>query len=147
MQYKTNNFDGPSYAAQQKIYVYFQAMSNELNSPTILVCPDDAKRTPGTNFTTDFNNSNISYFVGMDADETRPEMFLAGDRNYFINDSPAQAGLISVKSTDNLGWTHKIHQDQGNVGLADGSVQQYTSSGLQQALRHTGTNVNRLAVP
>jgi len=36
-------------------------------------------------------------------------------------------------------WTpSKQHQSQGNVGLADGSVQQYSSSRLRQALQTTG---------
>lgn len=145
MRYQTNNFDGPSIAIQQKMYVYFQVMSNELNTPKILTCPSD-DRTPAPNFK-DFGNDNLSYFVGLDATETMPQMFLTGDRNLAVNDSAVQTGLISVQSTDKIGWTQEIHHGQGNVGLADGSVQQYTSSVLQQALRHTGTNVTRLAIP
>lgn len=41
MRFRTNNFDGPSFANQLKMYVYFQVMSNELSTPTILVCPSD----------------------------------------------------------------------------------------------------------
>jgi type II secretory pathway pseudopilin PulG len=145
MRFRTNNFDGPSFAIQQKMYVYFQVMSNELSTPKILTCPSD-DRTPAPNFI-DFSNDNVSYFVGVDADETMPQMILSGDRNLLVNDSPVQTGLVSVQSTDKIAWTQEIHHGAGNVGLADGSVQQYTSSGLQQALRHTGTNVTRLAVP
>jgi len=45
---------------------------------------------------------------------------------------------INGNETINLGWTQKIHQGGGNVGLADGSVQQVTSSGLRAALVHSG---------
>jgi len=38
----------------------------------------------------------------------------------------------------NLGWTQKMHQGGGNTGLADGSVQQVTSSGLRAELVHSG---------
>ncbi len=50
---------------------------------------------------------------------------------------------------DNAGWTAEIHGNQGNVGLADGSVQQYSNAGLQKALQDFGnaTNVWRLALP
>lgn len=46
----------------------FQVMSNELQTPRILICPSDERRA-GTNFlstgpTADFGNSNVSYFVG-----------------------------------------------------------------------------------
>src|SRR5215469_12619169 len=45
---------------------HFQAMSNELSTPKILFCPaeTDHDRLVATNFI-NFNNSNISYFVGI----------------------------------------------------------------------------------
>jgi len=33
-----------------------------------------------------------------------------------------------------------MHSKQGNVGLADGSVQQYSRSALQTALQNSGDN-------
>lgn len=140
MRFRTNNFDGPSFAIQQKMYVYFQAMSNELVTPTILTCPAD-NRMPATNFS-DLRNTNISYFVGMNADETMPQMLLAGDRNLTINGVPASTGLVNIKSTDTIGWTQERHRGQGNVALADGSVQ-----GMRQVPGQPGTNITRLAVP
>jgi len=146
MQISTNKHGSLEFVTGGNAFHHFQCLSNELNIPKILVCPSD-DRTSADNFA-DFSNDNVSYFVGVDADETWPQLFLAGDRNLLINDSPAQTGLVSVNLTDRLAWSQQeIHHGQGNVGLADGSVQQYTSSGLQQALRHTGTNVNRLAIP
>ena len=49
-------------------------------------------------------------------------------------------------------WTDKMHQKQGNVLLADGSVQQLSSSRLRDQLRNTGdttttTGVNTLMFP
>ena len=113
MRFRTNNFDGPSFAIQQKMYVYFQVMSNELSNPKILVCPSD-DRTPAPDFI-DFSNDNVSYFVGLDADETMPQMLLTGDRNLAINNSPVHSGVISIKSTDKIAWTQEIHQGQGFI--------------------------------
>jgi len=140
MQYRTNSFDGPSFATQQKMYVYFQTMSNELSTPKIICCPGD-DRLPATNFAS-LSNTNISYFLGMDADETMPQMFLAGDRNLTTNSAPVPSGLALIKSADTIGWTQKNHQGQGNVALADGSVQ-----GERQVPGQPGTNVMRLAIP
>lgn len=86
----------------------FQVMSNELQTPRILVCPADERRA-GTNFvstgpTADFGNSNVSYFVGGNygsASQTLrtnppvssdPLLFLAGDRNIY-NSARANAAL------------------------------------------------------
>src|SRR5207237_823706 len=38
------------FPAGTNVFEHFRAMSNELNTPKILVCPDDKKRTAATNF-------------------------------------------------------------------------------------------------
>jgi type II secretory pathway pseudopilin PulG len=58
---------------------HFQIMSNELNMPKILVCPADT-RVAAADFA-HLNNQNVSYFVGLDANEMSPQRFLDGDRN------------------------------------------------------------------
>jgi prepilin-type N-terminal cleavage/methylation domain-containing protein len=69
-------------------FMHFAALSNELSSPRIVLCPSDSsRRKEATNWVVygknaDFNkNDRASYFVGLEADETRPSMILAGDRN------------------------------------------------------------------
>jgi prepilin-type N-terminal cleavage/methylation domain-containing protein/prepilin-type processing-associated H-X9-DG protein len=86
----------------------FQVMSNELQTPRILVCPSDERRA-GTNFIStgpaaDFGNSNVSYFVGgsyggvTQVTRTNPPassdplIFLSGDRNIY-NLAKANAAL------------------------------------------------------
>jgi prepilin-type N-terminal cleavage/methylation domain-containing protein/prepilin-type processing-associated H-X9-DG protein len=149
------------------MYTVFLAMSNELSNPKIILCPGDTTdRTAATNFMPDISankNSRVSYFIGAAAVDSFPQMFLSGDRNISSDTtqtaspygySPAIAtsiaGFIQALGTNtstgtppngfglNFGWTAKIHQSSGNVGLADGSVQQYSMSGLKQALGRTG---------
>jgi len=126
--------------------VHFQVMSNELSTPKILLCPADIGRTNVSSFSTALNNWNISYFVGIDAANTNPAMILCGDRN-ITNGLPLQGGYLYLPTNRLAGWTHKIHVNQGNIGLADGSVQGFTTPRLQQALVSTGTATNRLAMP
>jgi prepilin-type processing-associated H-X9-DG protein len=141
----TNQSGGPLYADAANAYRYFQVMSNELNNPKILICPDDSKRTPATNFNSDFNGSHISYFIGLDADETKPQLFLSGDTH--INGPSIKNGVMEIPASQVVNWTKERHQGGGNVGLADGSVQQFSSSALQTALQHTGLGTNRLLFP
>lgn len=54
---------------------YFQVMSNELTAPKLLVCPADV-RVPAKDFGPGFSNTNLSYFVGLDAEESNARMFL-----------------------------------------------------------------------
>ena len=121
---------------------HFQVMSNLLGAPKLLVCPADL-RVPAKDFGPGFSNTNLSYFVGLDAAEIYPQMFLYGDRN-LTNGLPLQEGIMLVTSNRPVGWTRELHNRQGNVALADGSVQGWTSSRLSSALAGF---TNRLAMP
>ena len=145
MSYYTNA-SGPLYMDSSNVFRYYMTMSNELSNPQILLCPDDKTRRAATNFTTDFNGSHISYFVGLDSDETTPQEFLAGDSN-LKTDAPIKNGLLLLTTNQSISWTKERHNGNGNVALADGSVQQFSSAGLQAALTHTGVAKNRLLMP
>ena len=128
----------------------FRVISNELktlNTPKILICPADTNRTVATSFRNGLKNSNISYFVGLDADQTNSQMFLSGDDNFASVGVPAKSGLLELSTNVPVAWTAARHKFVGNIGLADGSVQKLTTDKLQQALRRTGIATNRLALP
>jgi hypothetical protein len=125
----------------------YLVMSNELNTPKILWCAADKDHTRATNFTTDFNNSKISYFVGLDADQTDPQAFLSGDDNFEIDGVPAKSGLLELSRSSPISWTAARHKFVGNIGLADGSVWQTDEKSLVQKFQATGLTTNRLAIP
>jgi len=125
---------------------HFQVMSNELSTPKILVCPADT-RIAAVNFVR-LKNQNVSYFVGLDANDEFPQRFVDGDRNITGPTEP-ENGILKLVPGGAAGWMATMHVNQGNVGLSDGSVQQYSNEGLRQALRNSGdaTNVWRIALP
>jgi prepilin-type processing-associated H-X9-DG protein len=127
-------------------YRHFQVMSNELSTPRILFCPTDT-RTRATDFA-QFNNQNLSYFIGLEANEDSISMFLAGDRN-LTNDQPPVSGVLSLFPGQKLGWSNQMHNRRGNVLLSDGSVQSYSDWSATAALRTSGdaTNVWHISLP
>jgi len=142
----TNQLGVMEFPNASNIFRYFQVMSNGLINPKILICPSD-KRSEADSFAV-LNNNNLSYFVGLDAaDESDTNMLLTGDRNLVVDSVAVGPGLLTLTPTNQVGWSDKMHNGGGNIGLADGSVQQVTSSGLRGLLMNSGTNVNRLAVP
>jgi prepilin-type processing-associated H-X9-DG protein len=141
----TNRGGSLEHAQKGSVFETFHCLSNELGTTKILTCPTD-ERIPALNFTS-LAPSNISYFIGLDADETLPRMFLAGDRNLAINGTNVLAGLLSIKTNDVVSWTAEMHNHSGNVLLADGSAQRTTSSHLNALLKETGTNLNHLVIP
>lgn len=125
----------------------FQVMSNELSSPKILVCPADTNRFAADQFATGFDNSHLSYFAGVDANDRYPQRLLSGDSNLGVDDTSVKSGLAELAAGAPVSWTSERHVDQGNVGLADGSVQQLDQASLRQALQQSGLATNRLAIP
>jgi type II secretory pathway pseudopilin PulG len=125
---------------------HFQVMSNELSTPKILICPADTRVAAG-NFVR-LENQNVSYFVGLDASDEFPQRFLDGDRN-LTGDTEPENGILKLVPGQPVSWTEQIHVNQGNLGLADGSVQQLSNLGLRNALQNSGapTNTWRISLP
>ena len=180
-------------AASRGVSKMFLTMSNELSTPKILYCPaeyESAARQPSSSFAGAqsgsanqvlyTNDLNVSYFIGVDAKETFPQMFLTGDHNLGSGNPPVTAYQTAVAANQSyavslgtnfpannvgVGWMDNMHAKQGNVGLADGSVQGWSRSRLQDAIKNTGdygatapgsfpaapgcspANVNRIQLP
>jgi prepilin-type N-terminal cleavage/methylation domain-containing protein/prepilin-type processing-associated H-X9-DG protein len=161
---------GVANAGAQYMYHIFRCMSNELSTPKIIFCPaemDGSTRSNATTFASSVvgttaaqtpyvNNYEVSYFVGWDASETQPQMFLDGDHS--IGQGTAGQNTAPAVATDNIhpyrntftslgtntttmtaAWVDSSqHQKQGNIGLADGSVQGFSISALRSAASNTG---------
>jgi prepilin-type processing-associated H-X9-DG protein len=126
----------------------FLVMSNEIGSPKILVCPEDGEKAAKADFGCGFGNPNVSYFVGADAEDTFPQMFLSGDRHLAFESKPLPPGIfICTSNRSALSWTKAIHNARGNVGLADGSVQFVDSRQLASAAAQQSAEASRLAIP
>jgi hypothetical protein len=155
MQVSTNTGGTMELVQSGAAYPHFQVMSNELSTPKILKCPEDKLRVTANHFGPALRDTNISYFIGLEADETLPSMWLAGDRNLTANGLEVKPGLFTFKANKILGWSAQLHKHQGNLGLADGSAQQVTNTRLQRYATnalHTYVNATtntsfRLAMP
>jgi prepilin-type N-terminal cleavage/methylation domain-containing protein/prepilin-type processing-associated H-X9-DG protein len=144
-------------------WTHFWVMSNELTTPRILICAADSGRYEATNFTdlgrkNTAKNAAISYGLGIEADETRPQMILSADRSFhwpggkvaFEFNGKALRGNIGTNAAQikTLGWDEKgMHQNAGNAALADGSVQQLTSARLRETIANSNDNRNNYAQP
>ena len=128
------------------VYRYFKLTENELGTPRVVICPEDKKRKVANNFT-NFGNGNVSYFIGLDANENLPQTMVAGDRNITNGFSPKRS-ILELTTNQPAGFTDEIHMKQGNVALGDGSVQQVSSARLRsEIIRNTGFATNRILLP
>jgi prepilin-type N-terminal cleavage/methylation domain-containing protein len=132
---------------------HYRAISNEVNTPKVYACPSDASRTRAINFDTTLSNplnnsaNQISYFVGTNANEVYPQTVLSGDRNVTkggtvaANGSTVTYNLNTTTGESDAGWDPTLHQNAGNLGLADGSVLQATPQTIR---RQTGAHMSSL---
>lgn len=73
-------------------------------------------------------------------------MLLSGDRKMSLN-GKLLTGLVDLGTNSPIAWTPEIHKNAGNLGLADGSVQQATTSLLKAQLASSGDTTNRVLFP
>ena len=154
------------------VYRHFLSLSNELQTPKIVLCPSDGlgrveavnwstNRTRGANAAQYFaGNSSVSYFVGFEADETLPQSLLSCDRNITNSDrTDISKGIVfrfrmRARRNDpppclllSQVGTKNIYDTAGNVALGDGSVQAFSTSKLREGIRDIGLQEVQIAVP
>jgi len=151
MEFAATNSDTMKLINSGNSYVIWQTISNELSTPRILHCPDDTEHTEATNnFSTGFSDANISYFFNLDGNESCPEMILTGDNNLAVNGVRVPPGIFNLSTNSSVTWTKERHNGAGNIGIADGSVQQANSEGFNVALANsaaTNQPATRLVIP
>jgi hypothetical protein len=147
MQISVTNGGTMELANGRNAWINFSAMSNELSIPKVLICPADTDKIAATNFTTDFDNSKISYFINLDADNTNPQMFLSGDDNFAIGGVPVKSGLLQFSPSIPISWTTARHHFSGEIVLTDGSVNPSSNNTLTNLIQQTAIATNRLAIP
>ena len=147
MSVSATNGGAMEFVAAGNVTAIFQVMSNELSTPKILFCPADERRSYATNFSAGFSAQNISYFIGLDADETNPQTLLSGDDNFEIGGAPVQSGLLLISSNAPIAWSAARHKFFGNLLLSDGSVMQSTQSELKRLIQQTGLATNHFTIP
>ena len=108
-------------------------------------------------------NKSVSYGVNLDADETRPQDILTTDRNISTISNATTATAydaffkveqkIDPKFVGNRGnvqsylnYHNTIHQNQGNAGLSDGSVQPMTGARFREQIINS-QNIQRFVFP
>ena len=122
-------------------HVQFGLTSNELATPKILVCPTDQGRVVANTFVA-FDANNVSYALGNDADELKPNNILSADRSLSgfefsgLNDNTACYTINTPAGGQKARWDPALCHgaNSGNLVLSDGSVDQVTDARLKTAV-------------
>ncbi|HJO08730.1 MAG TPA: type II secretion system protein [Verrucomicrobiota bacterium] len=155
---------------------HWQSLSNELSNPKVVRCPRDGNRNQANSFaekkprgaagknTIPFGgttgNLSMSYFLGKAADESKPNLILAGDRNVWTgkedkrkydNDKDKKGGHIKLlnkfTASKDVGYSESLHETQGDLLLSDSSCQQASGARFKQYLIDSGNKDNEMIFP
>jgi hypothetical protein len=126
---KTASKDSPEWID------HFRACSNELVTPKILLCPTHREKTAALNWSSAAGYDNVSYFVGLSAEESKPQTLLTGDANII----GGGGGLnpywnASVGSSIDATWENNQTCAKRKRGAVDGSVQLRTTPTLRELI-------------
>jgi competence protein ComGC len=146
MQVSVTNGGTMELVASGVVYPHFEVMSNELSTPKILLCPHDEKRSCATNFAVGLRETNLSYFVNVDARDGDVSRILCGDRN-ITNRARPGSRLVSLTKADTVAWTKEMHREKGNLGFGDGRVSLFNNGSVGGAYKIGDGATNWLAVP
>lgn len=133
----------------------FSAITNYVQQPRLFVCPTDKARQAATNFA-GFSNSNLSYFVSLDASlpaSSSPSLLiLSGDRHLSVDNQPVKPGLCTVELNSTIGWTRELHQHKsqlpsGSLLFADGHTESVSSKILPAKFNYQSITASRLLIP
>lgn len=112
-------------------FKHFQALSTEIVNPKLLICPADSRSV--TKDWSSLRNSNVSYFVALDAKLNVSQSLFAGDRN--ISQTPIELSNVLQTTYTNVQWTTNLHNAKGNLLFGDGRVEQANNEQLRRALQ------------
>jgi len=136
---------------------HFLAISNELDTPKILVCPSDSGvKTTVIDWSTGpdglvnvANRGNaVSYFVALDGFEALPPTMIVGDRNILggtaancssAADRPGVPATLLGTNNPSIRWSSSTHGRLGIFANSDGSAHITRDNQLREAVSEAQT--------
>lgn len=146
MQLSVTNDGTMELVSSGRVFPHFLVMSNELSTPKILAWPADKDRNYAVSFTHGLADTNLSYFINVDAVKGNDSVVLCGDRN--LKSKPAAGSrFVSLSSSSVIGWNNEMHRRKGNLCFVDGSVNGFLNGAVASTVRIPAGVTNRLAIP
>jgi len=97
------------------------------------------------------SDTNISYFLSLDAARALTNAILAGDRNLEVAGAAVKPRLLALTTNMSVGWSAEMHskvsgQPRGNLLFVDGHVE-IVHTNFLRAIQGQGMGTNRLVFP
>jgi hypothetical protein len=128
---------------------YFTPLSPEMKTTHAWICPTEKVKVPAASYA-QFNNSNVSYFLSLNATGAQAGMILAGDRHLTVEGKPVGPGIFSWTTNSTMGWSRELHAafkpPRGCLVSTDGHLEA-PGRDLAQVFRAQPLAASKLAIP
>ena len=113
-QVSTNEEGTKEFISDNQAVSQFQSLSHYLKDPQIFFCPSEKTRIAAID-NIPMNDSNISYFVNVDAALTSgANTIMTGDRHLQANGNQVNPGTFVYTNGMAMGWTRELHYTSAN---------------------------------
>ncbi len=135
----------PGTVVDARVNMQFSVLANELGTTRLLLCPSDVRRIPANTFTS-IALTNVSYCLGLDAAEQRPNNILATERNLVGFQFTGLPENINCFILSDPALTARWRRDfchganMGIVLLCDGSANLYNDKQIVPAIVQSETD-------
>jgi len=153
-QVSTNEEGTKEFISDNQAVSQFQSLSHYLKDPQIFFCPSEKTRIAAID-NIPMNDSNISYFVNVDAALTSgANTIMTGDRHLQANGNQVNPGTFVYTNGMAMGWTRELHYTSANgpvgaMSFTDGHVERVVAktNELTDAFNQQKIASERLLVP
>ncbi|MEK7780168.1 MAG: prepilin-type N-terminal cleavage/methylation domain-containing protein [Verrucomicrobiota bacterium] len=129
---------------------HFLPLSNLVVQARVLFCPSDRAVRQQTDSYLGFSNTNLSYFVSLEARLASPvsssDLILAGDRHLSVSNQMVNPGLFVTTNNAALGWKG-FHPARGLLVFVDGHAEVIKKEKLPAVFQRQTIATNRLVIP
>ena len=129
---------------------HFLLLSKIVPQPSAFYCPSDRFTRLGTDSYAGFSNTNLSYFVSLEASQIKStqsaKSILAGDRHLSVSNQLLSSGLFVTTNYAALGWKG-FHPSRGVLAFVDGHAETIKTDKVQSAFQQQAKGPNRLVIP
>lgn len=133
-----------SYIGSGLASPHFSVLSNQVGAVRNLTCPGDT-RLPAQSWSA-LSDSNISYFINLDGEETKYNRVVFGDR-LIMSSVSSSNGVLTLSTHTTYQWQPQIHNQHGCLSYGDGSVRPFRSEQLEQELTRKENLGSRIQLP
>lgn len=149
-QASTNSGGTMELVANGNTADHFRPLAPYLKNPESLFCPTDVRSRQRTNSYVGLSNTNLSYFVSLDAriiQQSNPSyLILAGDRHLSVGNQAVSPGLFVTTNYTVLGWKGG-HPARGMLAFVDGHVEVNPMKQITSVFQRQSIATNRLVIP